>query len=115
MSKAVFGLGFAAGIGAAVIFTNSLAGADRYKINKDCGGGGVGLSRLPSDQYRCNGDLADKPNTVLITADEVDVMVQGARTYCDAQVAKAKADVIKVVEAQKAELLKQLGSAKAKP
>jgi hypothetical protein len=92
----------------AVLLTATLAGADRYKFHKDAGAFGICLYR-PGEPWKCNGDVAEAGGTILVTADEIDNMVQGAKNYCDAQIAHAQGEFIKALEAQKAEILKELG------
>jgi hypothetical protein len=109
MLRARFILGFASGLVAAVLLTGTLAGADRYKFHRNADPGEAICMYKPGEPWKCNGGVPEADGTVLVTADEIDRMVQGAKNYCDAQIAHAQGEFIKALEAQKAEILKELG------
>lgn len=111
MPKTGFMAGLGTGIVLAAAFTAAVAGADRLKIHKDAGNSGICLYHA-GDPFKCNGDAAEKAE--LLSADEVERLVNDAKSYCDAKVAKSQAAFVDALEAQKASIFKELGRTPAK-
>lgn len=98
-----------------VIGVAALANAERYKVHKDAGRYGICIRRAQNDSNPCNGDLAEQ--AVLISADEVDALVQSARDYCkdrlDPQTMQLRADLRALSDANDA-LSKRVSDLEAK-
>lgn len=75
------------------------AHAERYKVHKDAGAYGICIRT--NDNYRCDGDVAER--AVLISADEVEALVQSARDYCknrfDPETAQLRTEVRHLADA----------------